>query len=371
MPAHRCRPARRLKDVEHVTVYRGEDEFCAWPFNCGFWKFPDGELLVGFDRAPCDYATAEQAGHARIADASERVLARSYDRGATWPAKDRIVHRKRSETYALLTSGRGALPRPEPMDFTAPDFCMMSGFGVAPQSHPGLTCLEKSADRGATWASPQMLPTHRFMALFAKDIHLVLPDGMILLFASASYQKDFGYDAFPVVYASTDQGVSWVLMSFIGPGNRHYTMVYPDAAMLPSGRILASVRCQVGSAYSSWTEAHASDDGGKTWGFLSRVNAFGAPGPILCLNDGRVLCVYGYRVPPYGLRARISKDQGKSWGPEWIVREDGGSWDLGYPRIAQIDSRRAIAVYYFNDRDDPVQQDGGVRYIAASVFAVP
>ncbi len=108
-----------------------------------------------------------------------------------------------------------------------------------------------------------------------------------------------------------------------------------------------------------------------TWHFLSRVSDWGAPGHLLVLKDERLMCTYGRRVSPYGIRAKISDDGGRIWGPEIIVRDDGGSWDLGYPRTALLPDGKVIAVYYFNEAKDITQCDGGVRHIAASIFEVP
>ena len=53
---------------------------------------------------------------------------------------------------------------------------------------------------------------------------------------------------------------------------------------------------------------------------------------------------------------------------EIILRDDGGSWDLGYPRVIQHEPGKCLAVYYMNRKDDPIQQNGGVRHIAQTVF---
>ena len=57
----------------------------------------------------------------------------------------------------------------------------------------------------------------------------------------------------------------------------------------------------------------------------------------------------------------------------WIthswVRDDGGSWDLGYPRVVEHEAGKLLCVYYMNLRDDPIQMNGGVRHIAQTVFA--
>ncbi|HXK45750.1 MAG TPA: sialidase family protein, partial [bacterium] len=109
-------------------------------------------------------------------------------------------------------------------------------------------------------------------------------------------------------------------------------------------------------------------DGGRHWQFLSRINDLGSPCHLLLLDDGRILATYGYRSYPFGIRCSISEDEGNTWKHELIIRDDGGSWDLGYPVSIQLDSGEIVSVYYFNDKNDSIQQDGGVRYIAGSIY---
>jgi hypothetical protein len=66
----------------------------------------------------------------------------------------------------------------------------------------------------------------------------------------------------------------------------------------------------------------------------------------------------------------VSEDGGKTWGPELIVRDDGGSWDLGYPNAWETDDGKIGTIYYFNSKDDPVQVNGGVRHIVRSIFSI-
>ena len=63
------------------------------------------------------------------------------------------------------------------------------------------------------------------------------------------------------------------------------------------------------------------------------------------------------------MRYRVSDDGGATWGSELILRDDGGSWDLGYPRVVEVSPGRLATVYYMNRRDDPIQLNGGVRHI--------
>ena len=88
-----------------------------------------------------------------------------------------------------------------------------------------------------------------------------------------------------------------------------------------------------------WIDLYASDDDAATWAFLTRPvpdTGFGGNPPTLTrLQDGRICMTYGYRAQPFGIRARLSADEGLTWDQEVILRDDGGSHDLGYPRTIQ------------------------------------
>jgi hypothetical protein len=91
-----------------------------------------------------------------------------------------------------------------------------------------------------------------------------------------------------------------------------------------------------------------SEDRGRSWRFLSRVNAFGAPAAPLLLADGRIVMVYGNRLRP--------------------------------PRAWEVSPGVVGTLYCYNPRDDAVQVKppatgapwgaGGVRFIARSFFSV-
>jgi hypothetical protein len=59
----------------------------------------------------------------------------------------------------------------------------------------------------------------------------------------------------------------------------------------------------------------------------------------------------------------LSKDGGRTWGREIILRDDGGGRDLGYPRTIQRLDGKLVTVYYFHD------QPRGNRYIAATIWS--
>jgi hypothetical protein len=80
------------------------------------------------------------------------------------------------------------------------------------------------------------------------------------------------------------------------------------------------------------------------------------------LRDGRIAVTYGYRGAPYGIRARLSEDEGKSWGKEIVLRGDGATWEVGYTRTVQRADGRMVTVYYFAEERERE------RVIAATVW---
>ena len=83
---------------------------------------------------------------------------------------------------------------------------------------------------------------------------------------------------------------------------------------------------------------------------------------MIALKDGRLALTYGYRRSPYGVRARLSGDNGRTWSPDIILRDDGRLWDLDYARTVQRADGKLLTAYYFNDA---TQKE---RYIAATIW---
>ena len=91
----------------------------------------------------------------------------------------------------------------------------------------------------------------------------------------------------------------------------------------------------------------------------------GHPLHALRLKDNRVLLTYGYRHAPLGIRARILNAECSdfSTAPEIVLRDDGGTTDLGYPWSVQLDERRVLVAYYFNVGRD-------IQHIAGTVLEI-
>ena len=400
----RFRPPSFAKDAEHAVVYRRENEFASHPYVRGFWETAAGHLICNFSLATVDYrGDPDHLAHihlVRSAGGRRSVTIRSEDRGRTWKVTNADRNRPSNDVRAprVGVDGRpGSLAEPGPIDYTNRDV-LLSNFNYLYMKEDPLirafyedlkqfvdaperqVFIRVSKDAGRTWSRSVMLPLDGLYSLAAIESVTVRPDGRALLFLNGVTRQ--GATSRPLVYRSTDDGTSFHFLSFITPDDESryggLVQMYPRGLMLPSGRLLCTLRLDRDWAGDMWTELYKSDDGGRTWQFLSRVNDFGAPGAPLRLSDGRLVVVYGSRLAPAGIRAIVSEDEGLTWGPEIIVRDDGGSWDVGYPRVWEAAPGRIGAIYYYNSKDDPVQVKpsgtpwgaGGVRFIARSFFSV-
>jgi len=366
----------------HGVVYRNDRAFCGWPFYCGLWRVGNGDLVAGFKRIPNDYGGAAEVSHERLTfRRGDLYLIRSRDDGASWDA-DALTHVHRLDVTAeeILAQGPRSYAPEGPLELESPDTLIMTGAVPAFLKPDSQAWLRASTDGGRSWRRHILLPMGGLPALSGNGSAVVRSDGMSLI--GLAMTTEDGWVNRPLVYASSD-GIDWRFLSFITPQGGAGSAVsdragpfifgairqfYPRLIELRDGSILASVRFQREARDVIWTDVYRSRDGGLTWAFLSRVTDWGAPGDLVQMQDGRVVCVYGYRVRPWGIRARVSEDGGESWGGELILRDDGGSWDLGYPRVIEVTPGRLLSLYYMNTADDPIQMNGGVRHIAQTIF---
>lgn len=392
------------RNVEHAIVYRRENEFASHPYVRGFWETGAGHLITNFSVSTVDYrADPNLLAHislVRNAGGRRAVTMRSEDRGRTWRITNEDPRRPNNDVMVPrpgIDGLPGNLTEVAPVDFASPDV-LVSNFNHQylredPLLKDYLASLLKvsdaperqvffriSKDAGRSWSRSVALPLDGLYSLAAVESATVRPDGRCLLFLNGVARQGSG--SRPLVYRSSDDGSTFHFLSWITPREDPFfagtTQMYPRGLVLPNGRILCAVRIDRDWAGDMWTHVYASDDGGGTWRFLSRISDFGAPAAPLRLADGRLVMVYGNRLQP-SIRAVVSEDEGRTWGPELIVRDDGGSWDIGYPRAWVAGRGKVGVLYYFNTRNDPVQVkaaqpqpwgEGGVRFIARSFFTV-
>ncbi len=126
----------------------------------------------------------------------------------------------------------------------------------------------------------------------------------------------------------------------------------PHAVQLPDGRIIAHIRVQYfddakGGIFTVYQSE--SDDFGKTWtkphAILGRLG--GSPPHLLVASDGTLICTYGFRAhDPYGVKAAISNDSGKTWDCDHYLYENHVGHDLGYPSTVELSDGSFLTVFY-------------------------
>ena len=120
---------------------------------------------------------------------------------------------------------------------------------------------------------------------------------------------------------TSDGGKSFGLLSEIGEEPTGFEIM-PASVRLSGSRILVAVRTR--EENENWEEArnyidlYVSEDDGHHWQYLDRpvqnTGVGGNPPTMTKLRDGRLCMTYGYRDAPYGILAKISDDDGATWG---------------------------------------------------------
>jgi hypothetical protein len=245
----------------------------------------------------------------------------------------------------------------EPLDFTHPDFALTVRME---NSNRGVSRYYVSHDRGNTWRGPFRLPLFGQPGVMGRTDYLVHGPRDCLLFLTAS--KADGREGRPFCARTTDGGLTWQFIAFIGPEPTGYSIM-PSTVRLTATHLVTTIRRKDGS--KSWIDAYSSHDDGRTWSLLATPEpdtGEGNPPSLVRLRDGRLCLTYGIRARPFPICARLSRDEGKTWSDPVILRGDGGSNDLGYVRSAVRPDGRVVTVYY---NTEPGRPD---RYIGATIW---
>jgi hypothetical protein len=349
------------KVVRHVTVYAEPGRFAGWPANHGIWAWGD-EVLVGFSRGTYkDQGPFHHIDHDRP---EEFLLARSRDGGLTWAVETPSPAGALAGTPGMRhgqfppgTPEEKPADLAEPIDFTHPDLA----FTVRMEnSNNGVSRFYYSYDRGHTWRGPYRLPLFDQKGVMGRTDYVVNGPRDCLLFLTAS--KTDVREGRPFCARTTDGGLTWRFRSFIGPEPDGYAIM-PSTVRVAPGHLVTTVRLKDGP--KTWIDAYASHDDGLSWSLVSTPEpdtGEGNPPSLVKLPDGRLALAYGVRSRPYSILARLSSDAGRTWTAPVVLRDDGGSNDLGYVRSVVRPDGNPVAVYYFTDRSGPD------RYIGATIW---
>ena len=358
-PVHQAAATSPTVAGKHFVLAREAGRYGGWPANHGIWTWGN-EILVGFSWGHMRDGGADRGHPIDRQQAEEHMLARSLDGGETWklernpglrpPAKPGHIAGVPTET-----GGKEPAAVAEPIDFTAPGFALTARMS---DIHVGPSWFFYTTDKGHTWRGPFAIPDFGFKGIAARTDYLVDGRHELTMFLTASKQN--GREGRVICVRTKDGGRTWSLAGLVGPepeGNDFSIM--PSSVRLSPTSILTLVR------HRRWIESYRSDNNGATWAHLTRTvpdTGRGNPPSLVKLRDGRLVVTFGYRAEPYGIRARVSRDEGRSWSEDIILRSDAADWDLGYTRSLQRPDGKMVTIYYYNDSTAPE------RYIAGTIW---
>ncbi len=370
--------------MRHVTVYKEENSYCSFPHVA---YLPNGHLAVVFRKAGSRSAKAALDGlttHHDVDSSIEMII--SSDEGLSWPQKSSTVYKSKygvNDPSLTVLRDRILLLRFVALEVLRTNEAAAIGARrvFSHRVEHGMVSVVvgnmvlRSDDGGVSWTETGVANVEGLVPSCSRDPIVEMPDGSLLMtvYTGAPQRTDISW-----LIRSFDRGNTWhepimIMCDPRGSRSQLQGINYNETSLLHLGRgeLLAMVRGDgsfhtsdnqfmavggVGELYSS-----RSYDGGLSWELPSRTGMWGQPGSLMALSDGRILCTYGYRQKPFGVRACLSVDRGHSWltSQEYIVREGAPTWDVGYPFSIQLKDGSLLSVYYFVD-------DNGLRYIAAT-----
>lgn len=359
------------RDARHAILHKDRFAYCAHPHAV---VSPKGTLLVVFNWGP----RREVILHSPEDPLFQNMISRSEDQGASWSVPQVIPdfgwQGMESTSLTVLPDRRIMLNQWRfkwyPLDLarTIPD---QTGFGYperivqgwknSPEHEAatwrgrtpeelapwvrgrGETWVHFSSDDGRTFNSPSPIATKPLSGGYGNRGACCLPSGEILLPLS-----DVPHFRIVFLVRSTDGGRQWTAPRVLAtkPGSEFEE---PTLLRTASGRLIMVMR----DNGTRTLHQISSEDGGETWSELLPLPITGYPAQLLDLDDGRILMTYGWRYPDFGVRAVLSRDEGRSWDVDQTIRIRGGlpNKNVGYPATVRCADGSLLTVYYGEDAD--------------------
>ena len=237
--------------------------------------------------------------------------------------------------------------------------------------------VKRSKDKGRTWEKDEWI-AEGFKWVLGFERGIVLENGSMLV---PMYGLKYDGSQAAFVLRLESNGSEWSLNE-IGRGDETALVEVSPNEVLSMTRH-ASTDSMTQGMYSGDADGYMlsnrSYDGGVTWSNQTKTNIWGFPAHLLKLSDDRILCSYGYRKSPMGIRALISDDAGHTWDIDqgYILRDDGGTIsaknekanltggrstsDVGYPVSLQLPDHSILTIYY-------ITLDDGITHCASTTW---
>ena len=362
-----------VRKVKDILIYQDSLFYASFP---SIVKLSDGEYLLAFRRAPNRRIFGE-SGTNHVDPTSYLVTLRSTD-GENWSQEPSLLYAHpfggsqdpclllKHDGSLLCTSYGWAALRSEGIEHLTSSQVKVSANSVFLGGY-----LLHSQDDGQTWNGPdyplsllvevrqdalgQPLPAYNRGALWEGQ------NGKLFWSVAVAEDTTQLRKTSAHLLTSEDGGQSW---NYSCPIARDPVVAFNETSLYqtPKGDLVAFLRT---ANFDGQACVARSTDGGRSFSTWQSMGFLGYPLHALPLPDKRVLLTYGYRAEPYGIRARVLNAECTDFAtaPEIILRKDGGNGDLGYTWSVQMDDRRVLVVYYFNQAD-------GLRHIAGTILEI-
>lgn len=330
--------------AEHQVIFREE-----YARNFRFYRLTDGAFYVKFGTVP----TSNHMDPRTI----QKLASISTDGGRTWQFTDRDelnpAFRSKPQRVVEVDTHNWRYDTPDQRaHFEAQGFEVRN----TPDQRIAYSIggfVRVSDDRGATWQTRELeLPKVALIQSYRDDRSFLRLDDRTIL--RATYGKPVArvrfYEAW--MLRSEDDGETWKFGPLAASVEADVSHGETALAQAANGDIVAMMRTE--PAYGTCMWVCRSADRGKTWSKPVQTPLHGHPAHLLRLRDGRLLCTYGVRDQPIGIRACLSRDDGRTWRAEDIVvLRTGADFkpDSGYPVTLEADDGTLLSMYYLTRGD--------------------
>jgi len=199
-----------------------------------------------------------------------------------------------------------------------------------------------SRDGGTTWGEI------RHIGITAPHGPARTPDGGLLYVGRRHIAK--GPESWDILAMASQDGEHWEELGTIPPipDDEHGKLfpVEPHCIVLPDGKIIVHIRVQRGEPFAFAIYQSVSTDSGRSFSVPVRLCDHGSPPHLYRHSSGVLISTYGYRTTGFGQRVMLSYDNGESWDTDFIIRDDGVDFDLGYPATIERKDGSLLTVYY-------------------------
>lgn len=224
-----------------------------------------------------------------------------------------------------------------------------------------ITEAEEERDFGSFYAigDGERFGTFRKLPITAPHGPIADADGNLFYIGSAFTDGNGKSDTLPadfhglsegIYFIISEDGENWEAPVAAPPAPDGAFLCEPHGFVCKDGSVFVGARAHIGGKATIYFNKIENGVFGE-WK-QSKIN--GLPPHFLRLRDGRILLTYGRREAPCGIRAKISEDEGRTWGEELIIRTDLASGDIGYPSSVQRRDGKILTVWYEYVEDDLV-----------------